>query len=85
MSTEKQSLAVSLVFTDSNHLTLGMYKYAKWPRTTLIASISNKKWRQATLHHEPCGPGLCQVDSVVVEEMSNNDECNSASSEVLRR
>ena len=41
--------------------------------------------RQATLHHEPDGPGLCRVDSFAVEEMSNNDECSSASSEVLRR
>ena len=41
--------------------------------------------RQATLHHERDGSGLCRVDSVAVEEMSNNDECSSASSEVLRR
>ena len=41
--------------------------------------------RQATLHHEPDEPGLCRVDSVAVEEMSNKDECSSASSEVPRR
>jgi len=44
LTEEQKSLAVSLMFEDRDHFTLGMHNYAKWPRTILMAGISNKQW-----------------------------------------
>jgi hypothetical protein len=44
LTEEQKSLAVSLVFKDRDHFTLGMHNYAAYPRTILMAGISNKQW-----------------------------------------
>ena len=41
---EQKSRSVALEFSNRNSFTLGMYNYAKYPRTILVAGISNMTW-----------------------------------------
>jgi hypothetical protein len=44
LNDEQKSRSVSLVFEDRSNFTLGLHNYAKWPRTILLAGISNMQW-----------------------------------------
>jgi len=46
LNDEQKSRSVSLVFENRNNFTLGMHNYAKYPRTILLAGISNVQWEE---------------------------------------
>jgi len=46
LNDEQKSRSVSLFFENRSNFTLGMHNYAKYPRTILLAGISNVQWEE---------------------------------------
>ena len=38
--------SAALFFEDSDHCTLGMFNFARWPRTMLLEGITNLEWEK---------------------------------------
>merc|ERR1719284_889826 len=42
----QKALSAALFFENMNNFTLGMHNYAPWPRTILLAGITNFQWEE---------------------------------------
>ena len=45
---EQLSISAALFFEDAVHFTLEMFNLARWPRTILLAGITNLQWEEVT-------------------------------------